>query len=488
MACALYPGERGRFMAKARNTRRRNQACIHLETLEDRVVMSTSATSALPTPAHPAIVHTQSVSTAQTTTSPLPVVDHGQLHYSLSLQPVSIPDAPALQSAVYAQAGGLWLFFGGRTNGLHGFGNGQNFPPEYQNRDIIVINPHSGQVWTHPWSDSSLSTASVDALTSTNMEFYQQGNRLYVAGGYGVDSSTNVSTTFDTLTSINVAGLIRSVIHGTDPARQIQQIHDPRVQVTGGEMDPLGHRTYLVLGQNFQGDYFAPNAVQKYTDQIRSFQIVNTPHYLGIRNYSALTDPIQYHRRDYNLVPAVLPNRQPALVVHGGVFTLAGGGWTQPITITRNGQATIDTSYNQFFSQYKTTTIPLYSAHSHTSQTLSLGGISLYTYNPSTGQIAEDPNLPFINTITSMVESPSGSFQEYVLPNQLPGLLGAESAFLRSPSVPAYPNGVIALDHLRRPTTLGYMYGGIQAQVPNFGPSTATAQIFKIILTPQRGS
>jgi hypothetical protein len=70
------------------------------------------------------------------------------------------------------------------------------------------------------------------------------------------------------------------------------------------------------------------------------------------------------------------------------------------------------------------------------------------------------------------------------MPEQLPDLLGAGAAFLTSTAAPSYGNGVIELDVIHRPTTVGYMYGGILAQQANFGNTTATGAIFKVTLIP----
>jgi hypothetical protein len=142
-------------------------------------------------------------------------------------------------------------------------------------------------------------------------------------------------------------------------------------------------------------------------------------------------------------------------------------------------------SYQQFFSQYDSPQIPLYNGRAHSMQTIFLGGISLYTYDPTTQSIAEDTMLPFINTITDLVQRPNGADQEYIMPVQLPGLLGAGAQFLMSPLAPHASNGVTKLDAIRRPTAVGYMYGGILAQQPNNGNSTSSAEIFKVTLVPR---
>lgn len=411
-------------------------------------------------------------------------MDTGQVPFRIRITPVSIPNAPALQSSVSAEWDGKWLFVGGRTNGLHGFGPGQNFPPQYQNGDIIVIDPRNGRVWSRPWSDSTLSTSAIDALTSTNQESLQQGKKFYVVGGYGVDSSTGVSTTFDTMTVINLPGLMRAVVRGGNIAAQVRQVRDPRLQVTGGEMRTLGGRDYLVMGQNFQGDYFSPTAVQQYTDQISSFKIVDTRRRLGITGYRTTTDPVDFHRRDFEMSSIILPGGQPGLEVYGGVFTPDNSVYRQPITIMKSGRIYIS-PYQQYFSQYHSPQIPLYDARTGAMDTVFLGGISLYNYDPSTRTISEDPNIPFIDTITDLVQGANGTDQEYVLPVQLPGLLGAEAQYMPSSSAPQYSNGVIKLRAIRRPTTVGYMYGGILAQQANFGNSTASGEVLKVTVLPR---
>lgn len=467
-------------MWKASDKRRsRSPVRPALESLERRMLLSATAGDR--------IARMPPAATGLAATSGGPIVDTGQVPFQVKITPANIPNAPALQSAVEAQWRGKWLFLGGRTNGLHGFGPGQDFPPEYQNKAIIVIDPGSGRVWSRPWSDSRLSQAAIDALTSSNQESLQQGKKLFVVGGYGVNSATNISTTFDTLTAINLPGLMRTVIHGGNIAAQVRQVHDPRLQVTGGQMAALGRRDYLVMGQSFLGDYSTvtpPPYIQKYTDTIASFRIVDNRRRLGITNYKATTDPINFHRRDFMMSPVILPNRQPAIEAYGGVFTPDNSAYRQPITIHKNGRITVS-SYQQYFSQYHCPQIPIYDARTRSMNTIFLGGISLYNYFPATGQIAEDPDIPFINTITDLVQRSSGVDQEYVMPVQLPGLMGAGAQYLPAARVPHFANGVIKLKAIRRPTTIGYMYGGILAQQANFGNSTATGAVLKVTLVPK---
>ena len=416
------------------------------------------------------------------------------LPYTLQIQQITMPSLPDLQSAVSAQSGGLWLLFGGRTNGLHGFDPSGlvNFPPQFQNNNIYVINPATGQTWSMPWSSTGLSASVYTSLSSSDQEFYQRGNQLFTVGGYSYDSTTGNFTTYDTLTSLSVPGLIDAVVNGTSVVgtANVRQIASSQFQVTGGEMAAIGQRTYLVFGQKFLGGYNGSTSdfVQIYTDEIRSFRIVPRGNSLAIVGYQVQRDPVNFRRRDYNLGPIVRPGGQQGLMAFGGVFTPAGNGYRFPILIGPNGLAKVDFNYQQFFSQYTTANIPLFDKQNGSMYTIFLGGISLYDYNFATGQLTQDPELPFVDDVTTYALAANGSSQEYIMPSQLPGRYGTGAAFFTAPGVPTFSNGVINLAKLTGPTTLGYMYGGIYSTVGDTtNPDTQTTssnQVFRVTLVP----
>ncbi len=71
-------------------------------------------------------------------------------------------------------------------------------------------------------------------------------------------------------------------------------------------------------------------------------------------------------------------------------------------------------------------------------------------------------------------------------------LFGASSFFFTSDALPAYPNGVIALDKIgSSPVLLGYIVGGIQSSAAEteseFGnvDTHASNYIFKVTLIPK---
>jgi hypothetical protein len=289
---------------------------------------------------------------------------------------------------------------------------------------------------------------------------------------------------------VSVSGLINAVINQGSAVGLVKQISDPRLTNTGGELDAINGRSYLVFGQSFQGGYNGSNASfsQIYTDEVRSFRIVDKGSTLAIANYVAQRDPVNFRRRDYNLVPTIVHGNKPALESLGGAFTPNGSSFLKPIVIGPGGTAKVNYNYQQYFTQYNSARVSLYDAHTGSSAAILFGGISLYDYNFATGTLSSDPDLPFVDDVTSVVTNKQGAVQEYIMPSQLPGRFGANAAFFATPGLPTYSNGVIKLDQLTGPTTLGYIYGGIYSTVGDTSDpgtqTTATNTLFKVTLVP----
>ena len=125
----------------------------------------------------------------------------------------------------------------------------------------------------------------------------------------------------------------------------IRQIASPSFRVTGGAMYEMDGRTHLVFGQDFSGNY-NPNKNGTYTNQVRSFDIVDDGTTLSIANPTSTTPDPNYRRRDLNVFPVIRPagggTLDEGLLVLSGVFTpppvwrvdRAGGNRRQPATPT----------------------------------------------------------------------------------------------------------------------------------------------------------
>lgn len=405
--------------------------------------------------------------------------------FSVRIQEIASPATPALQSFVVGESNGKWVLIGGRTNGLHGFVKHKAFPFTDANAIIYVYDPVANQIWNS--GGAQLPDRIADALSSTNMESYQTGNTLYIVGGYGLDTGSGKMVTFSTLTAVDVEGLAQAIVAGKKKIKQyFRQITDSRLQVTGGEMERIGNTYYLVFGQVFTGKYadpLPPDTVQRYTEQIRQFQIVDDGTHLSLANYSAATDPANYHRRDLNVVPTVAPDGSFGITAYGGVFTQAGLPFLNPVDINSSG-AVLNTNYSQSMNQYTCANAGLFDSATGSMNTIFFGGISLNFFDPSSGTIKQDIQVPFIQDITVVTRFADGTSSQSLTAARFSTLLGASSHFILNPSVPHFDNGVIQLRNLTGETLIGYVYGGMEATVPNFGNSQAVNKVFQVFVTP----
>ncbi|MBK9403847.1 MAG: T9SS type A sorting domain-containing protein [Ignavibacteria bacterium] len=404
--------------------------------------------------------------------------------YSIELQQVTMPGTPAIHSFAFAQSNGRWLFVGGRTNGMHGFSAGTSFPKQYSNKNIFVVNPttmttNSRNIFTeYPFSEA-------DPLRSANMQSFQEGNKLYVIGGYGYDSLSNSLLTFSTLTVFDVEETIQAIIAGTSIVQYTRQITDDRIKVCGGELFKLGNYFYLAGGHNFTGDYTRMINVQDYTDQIKKFKINDDGVNITISDYSVNIDSVEFHRRDMNVVPAIKPDGvTPYAILYGGVFKVNRDlPYLNPIYIDQIG-ASVDFSFEQKMSQYTCSNLSAFNATSGSMHTTFFGGMSLYYFNEISQTQVYDSLVPFIDDITTLTKYSDNTSEEKISATKFPALLGSNAKFILDPVVPQYDNDVIKLNEISGRTFAGYIFGGIRALYPNNTVSFPSEYVFKVFITP----
>jgi hypothetical protein len=429
-------------------------------------------------------------------TYPLP---EDSLPYRLSIAQASFSLPAGLQAYVIGLYKGEWLLLAGRTYGLHGF-VGDTFPVSSQNTMVYVVNPSTGTTVSRSLTDpsSGLSQEQIDQLSVTNALFFQGNgsNTLYMVGGYGINTATGNRETKSVLTAIDVPHFIKWVKgnrKAKSAAKCLRQVSNPLLQVTGGVMcqsDP--HQPYLLgLGQNFIGSYIDTTSNGVYTYQIRPFQVIDTGKSLLVQPYSQPSIISTYRRRDLNIVPIlkkVGKSLQQSYVALGGVFTPGAdfGAWTVPIEIAPDGSSMMlnPNTFAQGMNNYSCANVGLYSEKTKDMYTLLFGGISfLYSINGGFyvpgGSFFEDFELGFTNDVTTLRIDSSGNYAQYFMSATFPAitptfgtdpgpelLFGASSFFFTSDTLPAYPNGVIALDKLgSSPVHLGYIVGGIQSSM-----------------------
>lgn len=408
--------------------------------------------------------------------------------YQVQLNPVTIPNFPGIHSYAFAQYQGKWLIIGGRVDGIHARQPFNAFPASNNNTNIYVVDVVANQFWSA--SLNTLPTALKEQLQATNFNFYQDEDTLYVIGGYAFSATANDHVTFDKLTSVNVSGLINSVINGTTIAPHFKQITNVNFAITGGQLGKINDTFYLVGGHRFDGRYNPmnnPTFTQTYSNQIRKFVIDNSGAQLSISNYEAVTDAVHLHRRDYNLLPQIFPDGSQGYTISSGVFQInVDLPFLYPVDIKVDGYFP-QTAFNQYLSHYHSAKSCLYDGTANQMHNLFFGGLSQYYYNGTT--LVQDNNVPFVNTISRTTRFPDGLLQEYQLSETMPALKGASAEFIPNKSLPHYSNEVIKLHEItENEFVIGHIVGGLSSSsanpfsVNNTGSTTANATIYEVKL------
>lgn len=388
-------------------------------------------------------------------------------NYELSLVPVSIPNLPGLHSYAYAQHQGKWLIIGGRTDGLHPRQPFNAFPTSQSNTNIYVVDVANSQIWSA--SVNSLPTGLKEQLQSTNMNFHQEGDTLYIVGGYGFSQSANDHITYPYLATVDVAGLISAIMNSQPITSYFKQLQNNIFAVTGGHLEKLDSLFYLVGGHRFDGRYNPmghATYTQAYTNKIQKFTIDNSGAQLSHGNYSAITDPVHLRRRDYNLLPQVFPNGEEGFLISSGVFQLGVDlPFLYPVEITKNGYTPI-TNFNQYLNNYHSAVANLHDSVNNSMHSIFFGGMSQYYYQNDT--LVQDNQVPFVKTISRLTRDSNGVFTEYQIPLEMPGLKGASAEFIPNLDLPNHNSNIIILSEISQASfMIGHIVGGINSSSLN---------------------
>lgn len=382
-------------------------------------------------------------------------------NYSVSLNPLNIPGLPGLHSFVIAKDKDKWLIIGGRKDGLHARQPFRSFPGTENNTDIYVIDVFLKKFWSATVMDLPLSLK--EQLQSGNMNFYQDGNSLFITGGYAFSESENEHITFPFLTSVSVHELIKAVINGNPLRPFFKQINDNVFAVTGGQMGKIGNTFYLIGGQRFDGRYNPMGHrtyTQTYSDGFRKFKINNSDTHLSYSDLEIITDEVHLHRRDFNLLPQIFPDGSYGYTVSSGVFqTNINLPYLYPVDINASGYKPV-TSFNQHLCNYHSAKAFLYDKKKNQMHTLFFGGISMYYL--SGGELRMDRNVPFVKTISRLTRNADGSLHESALTSEMPSFIGANAEFIPARKLPFSSDGIININNIKGDSVLiGYIYGGI---------------------------
>lgn len=415
--------------------------------------------------------------------------------FSIELEPLTIADLPGIQAYTFGQDNGRWLVLGGRIDGLHRRQPFATFLPEGRNVEAWVVDPEQHQIWKSTLT--SLPTPLQDQLSSTNMEFHQEGSTLYIAGGYGYSATVDSKITYAMLTAVDVPGIINAIQHQESLAPYVRFITDTRLAVTGGHLGKIEDTWYLLGGQKFDGNYNPmnhPTFVQEYTNAIRKFQLEDDGQKMEITGYEVWSDTALFHRRDYNAGPEIRDDGHEGIMSFAGPFRVdADIPYLNVVSVGKEQYHEVP-GFAQYYNQYHCAHLALYDANTTEMHTVFLGGIA--QYYPGAEGLISDSDVPFVRTIARVTRDAGGRYTEYLLPTPMPGLIGASAEFIPNTTLPTYANGVIKLNALPKGRTLaGYMYGGIESSGENIfwinegEASKALEVLYKVfIVTGEQGT
>lgn len=381
--------------------------------------------------------------------------------YEVLIEPVNIAGVVGLQSYAFGQSDGKWLIIGGRRDGLHARQPINAFPASNNNTTLYVIDPVSQELWSA--SLLSLPQSIAEQLQSTNMNFFQDADTLYIIGGYAYAASATDHITFDKLTTVNVPAVIQAVIQNQSFTNFFKQTANAIFANTGGQLGKIDDTFYLVGGHRFDGRYNPmnnPTFTQTYQTKIQKFKINNSGAQPTFSDYEEIVDPVHLRRRDYNLLPQIYPDGTFGYMISSGVFQMSTDlPFLYPVEIKASGYEP-KTAFNQYLSHYHGAKVALYDANENETHNLFFGGISQYYY--SNGQLVQDDLVPFVKTISRFTRYADATYEEFNLPVEMPGLKGAGSEFIPNKSIPLLHDKIVDLNALTSDTTiLGYIYGGI---------------------------
>jgi len=415
-----------------------------------------------------------------------------QEQFTVQIEPLIISGVPNIHSFSWGKTSdGKWIIFGGRIEGLHRRQPPFAFSESFNNKNVFLIDPVKDQSWSSPLN--ILPASIYEQLQSTNQEFHQRTNTLYIIGGYGYSTTQNDHITYPNLTAIDLDDLAVAIINNEDISSFFRQITNDNLAVTGGQLGLLNNVFYLCGGQFFKGRYnpigsgSGPGFIQTYTDEIRKFEIIDDGTTISIVNYTSSNDTDNLHRRDYNMAPQIFPNGESGFTMFSGVFQHnVDLPFLNTVDITESGY-NVNNNFNQYLSQYHSAKIPIYDISSSTMHTIFFGGMSQYKLD-NNGNLEQDDNVPFVKTISKVTRSSDGSMIESKLSIEMPSLLGSGSEFIPVSGNNFYiDNLIVNLNNLPLGNTLiGHIYGGIESSLENIffindgTQSSASDQIFKV--------
>jgi len=173
-------------------------------------------------------------------------ISWSQGSFEILIEPFQIERLPLLDAFAYGQYDNYWLIIGGHIMEPHEAGYDRT-----SNYNFIVVDPISGETWFKPFEEVFPYLIDPSQLTSCYMAYHQEGNYLYLAGGYGYSSIEKHFIDYPYLLEIDLAGMIGGIVSNRDIQWYARQVMNERFSVKDGYLTKVGNRFYLFKRKEF---------------------------------------------------------------------------------------------------------------------------------------------------------------------------------------------------------------------------------------------
>ena len=399
-----------------------------------------------------------------------------QEDFQIEIEAIDIYGLPSLHSYAHAQWDNKWLILGGQTS--------EDWEFSHANLEIYVVDPIENKIWTMPSEYLYGQVKSIEQLTSCFSQFYQEGNQLYMLGGYGYSSEIEGYYAFPHLTILNVQEVISHIIakEYEIAATYFTQIEDDRFSVMDGLLTKIEHTFYLIGGIEFYGffDEENPSYTKMPRKEILSFQIHKEKgNQYSIESIGSIDYTAEFEELFSTSVPQIYKNEKEGFSIISNE-DVDGEEYTSWMDIFKVGYAK-SWKRDKKIPHYHSTIIPLYDNKEKVMHTLFLNGCSDFSWS-------EDEVYDTIAGIDSLFifsqsEKTIIMKEKAIMPYTS---YGKDAQFIANDNIPQYRNGVIKLHKLPKgKTQIGFIFGGSSTANPminNDGSLIAisSSQLFKV--------
>ena len=232
-------------------------------------------------------------------------------------------------------------------------------------------------------------------LRSTNPQFVQQDDRVYVMGGYGKDTTSEDFVTFAAPVAIDLP-LLETALESGVISSGLSPLPRQPVLSLWREAELFDSDVVLFGGHEFTGEYSEIGGIgftQRYTNEVRRFHLTDDGADISISDISITYDSLLFHRRDLNLGPVRYPDGSEGLAAWSGVFQYdINLPWLSDLYY--DGASWTEDTLTHLFNHYTCPLMPLYDSTTAAMHTVLFGGISQHYFYEPDSAVYEDLNAP----------------------------------------------------------------------------------------------